>query len=711
MLTKATKAIVTVCLTLILFAASLLAVVPVMSINFIDFSNPSEARWEHNDDGDRYPEVNFEVWPQDTLPHFYETVNPPYQPELWQIPLISLGLGLVFLFGVLLLSRTDREKDGWIVTVVAAQFFLWMLCLGVALATKLNFDSIGAMQAVIADQELANEASSKVAQDLLSGGLVLAVFTPILFLVFDGIALLVALGMIGGGQQLEGYLREQVRRSIGLAIGDRTFLAFRGASVEMVRMDYEIRWRLVPLPIIYRHTISSVSFDEFFELLIGGSVEAAFEELRDRLLASYKQRLGETGARASVALAENLRLRLREGLDEEVKRLKEGDSTKRFEAARALLQSTSDKTLDRFQQDIAAGVWGVVETTINTFREQLLSQVHGPILGARNSLFSEGPVETFPEGTKFYLSSGELSVVVVEQKPQVRTVFFDEGFLREEGGIHGFRIDSLSEQVEGYRGLQLAFPYVVFLVRLWRGEYDSLFVFFSKKPLSSLDEQIFLPNLPNTDYNGHVCLGMGEPEGFTVSTRVQEIITHFWQSQFNNDMRERNYDRSVRCDDRVQNVARWQEESREDPSFILDVDWNPAPTILRRFVQDAAERDDQDANLRDLIYQALEQSSGQAERAVKQYLSNISVKGRYPKTVVNSLDSHLTELSRQLLDRIAERFHEIARDGDPSLHRHFNKAVIDTIGRVLAEDFGQVPIRCRIGEYELLEQLRAGTGR
>jgi len=699
---KVVNAFEIVLLTTAMLAGTILVIVPAISPMYIDFGNPNEVGWTQNEEGEEVAEANFDVSPQGMLSHFYETVNSPVRPSFWQIPLISFGLGILFLLGITRIKRSAKEAGLWTAFVIASQLVIWLFCVGLALFTILSFDSTAELQGVVDDPELAKEAG-KIADSLLvnhSIGIMLLSF--LVLIVYDIIAFLTAAGLLTGREESVKYLKRQVERKVGLALGDGTFLIFRGSSVETVTLSFEIKWLPVPVPIIRRETISRVSFDDFFDLLLGDSKETAFEELHRRLMDSYEARFGGTGAKALQALAEELRSKLQEGLDHEVSRLRAEDSAQSFESARALLQRNSDQTLARFQQDMAAGIRGVVQTTFAVFREHLITHIQGPAIGARTFVLQDREIETFPEGTRFILSYGEHTSVVVEQKPQVRTVLFYSGFIRNDE-ISTHDIESQTESIGRSRGLRLAFPYVIFLTRLWRGRYDGLHVFYSKKPLASLDESVFLPNLPNID-NSSVCLGIGDLQGTTIRAKVEEIIAHFWQSQFNNDYRS-GYEAAAMRDERLQNVIRWQEESQKDPNFVLDVGWIDTMTTIRQLIQRSAERADVSTDLRALINVVLNESGDQTEETVRQYLSNIPARGRYPKRVTETLSSHLSDLSEHLLGQIVAYFQELAKDADPNLQQLFNQSVTETVGQVLTGEFEQVPIRREVSTHDLLAKM------
>jgi hypothetical protein len=195
--------------------------------------------------------------------------------------------------------------------------------------------------------------------------------------------------------------------------------------------------------------------------------------------------------------------------------------------------------------------------------------------------------EAIPEGVCFIRQRRDAVVLVLEEKPQVRTV----QWLKEEG-TPPFGYNAT------YRTVRLAFPFVV-LVIVFRGGgltgYQQCF--YRTAPLTSRSDSLLLPNLYNVAPNAYgqmcwLCLANLQTDlrPLTLLHKVREIRKHLWGAGFNrsSEIHEgRSYWTSMKgIDDRVERLDRWEKATREDPFFPLRISWKPAGTTVGQVVDD-----------------------------------------------------------------------------------------------------------------------------
>jgi hypothetical protein len=161
-----------------------------------------------------------------------------------------------------------------------------------------------------------------------------------------------------------------------------------------------------------------------------------------------------------------------------------------------------------------------------------------------------------------------------------------------------------------YREVRLALPFVVVIAIFLPTRNgtaalsDANECFFRNERLRSLDDELRYPALLNcsrfADEADHplswICTqhldrstfaGDGQDLNAVVETSLRGLVTHLLESAFNlsSDVHEAAswFSETVRrrVDPRIASVEAWQEASREDPCFAVDVDWLPTGRTVR----------------------------------------------------------------------------------------------------------------------------------
>lgn len=169
-------------------------------------------------------------------------------------------------------------------------------------------------------------------------------------------------------------------------------------------------------------------------------------------------------------------------------------------------------------------------------------------------------------GTRYVFQHGVETVYLIEQPPHCRTLSFAGNFLEVCGGAPA-----------GKDSFFLAFPHLLFVVMCSSGSY-SFNLFFLQHPLSSLGDPLFLPCLPNAQ-NGSFCF----KEDYETPA---EAISLFWQSVFVGPCGDWDWESRPERDGRLASLSTWEKHSREDPGFVLSLDWVQCSESLSQFVSD-----------------------------------------------------------------------------------------------------------------------------
>jgi hypothetical protein len=188
--------------------------------------------------------------------------------------------------------------------------------------------------------------------------------------------------------------------------------------------------------------------------------------------------------------------------------------------------------------------------------------------------------EAIPEGVRFVRRRGDVVVLVIEERPQLRTI----RWLADESAPP-FGKGAL------YRRARLAFPFVVAVIAFRKGALTGYQqCFYRTEAIGQLSDALFLPNLYNVaDGYGLKCwlclAGLGtDLDPLTWNDKVRELRKHLWGAAFNrsSEMHEgMSYWTAMRgVDPRFDTIDAWERASRDDAFFPLGVSWKPSGMTL-----------------------------------------------------------------------------------------------------------------------------------
>jgi hypothetical protein len=187
--------------------------------------------------------------------------------------------------------------------------------------------------------------------------------------------------------------------------------------------------------------------------------------------------------------------------------------------------------------------------------------------------------EAIPDGVKFARYCGDVTVLVLEERPAVRSVKWLTGDSPAPFGRRAV-----------YRTVRLAFPFVVMVVAFRSGGLTGYQqCFYRTAPLvhSAQFEHLMLPNLPNVSPDAYgmrswLCLAQLKTDLKALSwcDKVGEIRRHFWGAGFNRSSElfegASHWTATRGIDRRIETLDSWERASRDDPFFPLRVVWRSA---------------------------------------------------------------------------------------------------------------------------------------
>ena len=263
-----------------------------------------------------------------------------------------------------------------------------------------------------------------------------------------------------------------------------------------------------------------------------------------------------------------------------------------------------------------------------------------------------------PEGGKIFLSQGNRCVVVVEQKPQIRSTIFSGDFVARYGGL-GVRNESGSES------FRLAFPYLIFVFCFEDGEFRHVQIFYRNEPLSSVENDLFMVNFPNVNSCGKVCLGDVGRLSAGLHEQAETVVAHFWNSQFGDDWRERFIDMAKR-EQCLSSLKAWEYASLKDPSFVLSVGWYAAGK-LRKYIEDFLKESRQLDVLGEfdhLAKTAIGEAGKDMGGAVAQRVGSIDFSSQCDAIAEKAITGLVEKIACGLVECIAKNGEEVFSGGD-----------------------------------------------
>lgn len=190
-----------------------------------------------------------------------------------------------------------------------------------------------------------------------------------------------------------------------------------------------------------------------------------------------------------------------------------------------------------------------------------------------------GPDLLLPRGVRIARRRGDALGVAVEVPPGARRVRWLADDSEAPFG-RGAR----------YRELYLGFPFVIVLLVLHRGRLTGhQQLYYRTAALSRADDPLLLPNMYNVAKGyGQTCWlclqHLRAEPGWTANETIAAAVDHTFSAAFNrsSDVHEGNsYWEMMRdVDPRVASVDAWEEATRADRFFALQVPWKPAKTTI-----------------------------------------------------------------------------------------------------------------------------------
>lgn len=319
------------------------------------------------------------------------------------------------------------------------------------------------------------------------------------------------------------------------------------------------------------------------------------------------------------------------------------------EECKAVIANAVERTLIKLQKHLTSDLDFIAKDAGGELAEEMQRSLFEL---ANNTWYDHARQDMLivPEGTKFIHRQGTRIHVAIEQKPEVRTIKY---LYRDTRNPVKYRI---------------ATPFCLFVFPITsypddhgenRYKIEGGRLAFLRKPLTSLDDMLYYPCLPNIDTRTRktegawmkVCMGGGYHTDFTqnMSKQMEAFISYFWQAPFGIDW-EHEYINMISRDSRFE-IKNWAKETERNPLFVLEngCRYREAGTFRQLVTISVGQDNNLNVPLKKIVKKAVE------------------------------------KLTIQIVKRISKT--DIAADFDP---RFVNKAMYETLCAVVRQCFAEI---------------------
>jgi hypothetical protein len=330
-------------------------------------------------------------------------------------------------------------------------------------------------------------------------------------------------------------------------------------------------------------------------------------------------------------------------------------NTERSQLVEDILTRVVIDALRKYQLKVNVGVVDSVSDIIDNLKSNLIEEV---LLSSQGWMVGQNRKQIlFPKNCRFLYTRGRSVIAVIEEGAGTRTLRLDNNLLNPD------RTPSHAHQSQPH---SLALPYSVFVVhfdndlRNDKVVFKNLYLYWNKRPLATLDDQLYQPILPNIHAQQTVCTGNGlAPDGnATLSQQCEQIIGHFWNSTFNPDLGDRWWGRGS-IDARLRDIEQWKNLSRDNPLFALSLSLRPA-VKLREIINTISANHtevslDMEAMKKRLV-EIVDKASGDIEHGLMKYMKKTKFERFFPNDVKENLSAAISTIADEfvvILNRMA----------------------------------------------------------
>jgi len=289
--------------------------------------------------------------------------------------------------------------------------------------------------------------------------------------------------------------------------------------------------------------------------------------------------------------------------------------------------------LKSYQKKINVGVQDSFTDLLDLFKQTISEIIFDH--AATWKVTTQRDAILFPTNCRFLYTKGTRTVVIVEEKPQTRSLLLKASITTSDT-----------------RRFSLALPYTVFVALFIKNKFTNLYAGWRTSPLTTLEDMLYRPLLPNIHQNLLVCTGAVNFEEDEIGQKTQEIISHFWNSEFNHDLSNMWKDKQ-NFHPNLSTAESWEHFSKIDSSFILNTNLNSGSSvihIINNCVGHEFELDE--TQLCHNLTNKIDECVADLFKRVMNYFQKSKFEKHYPKDVQEELKAALQFVCREYTSSI-----------------------------------------------------------
>ena len=295
------------------------------------------------------------------------------------------------------------------------------------------------------------------------------------------------------------------------------------------------------------------------------------------------------------------------------------------------IASVIDGRFSRFSQEFLGNLSDEAEGLCNDVKIEIVDKIWDSFQSYK-AVSKDTPL-MLPDRCRMAYTKGNMTLFLIEQSPQVRTVTVEKEMLKQHS------MDNAASSTKTACRFTLAYPYVYFLSVFHKEKFSYLEVYFRNKPLTSAREHLYLAPIPNMfrDDRGENVMCMGSDFENRVKQETNLVrqcelaVSEFWQATFSADL---GGGKPHEIDKRIGSYGKWQDNTAKDPLFILGVNWTKGKTVkgvIESKLEDRIRGHELDP-LEHYIRAVLDKGTERLSERVKQEIAN--VRTNIPNSVV-----------------------------------------------------------------------------
>jgi hypothetical protein len=445
-------------------------------------------------------------------------------------------------------------------------------------------------------------------------------------------------------------------------------------------------------PVFSSESRKHMSLNDFFSYISFGAKNKAFLDIRKKFMRKFDEYFSEKGKKLTENYAGRLITNIKKDVKKKLVREKLIGAGNHDSVSEKMMIDLTNKSLKNFRKDFLELSQAKMSELMDKLHKSMLDQV----LSYESTAHLEDEsfnLVSLPKNTKFYLKQGKATIFVIEQAPQMRTIYF-----------------------EGTK-YHLAFPFTILIPVFVYEEYVGFYFFFANKPLNSLADKVFLSPLHNVSEDGEVCMGGGSAEmGLCngISEKANRAVSGFWQASFNTDISAK-HNEYARTFKEFASYEEWEKNSAKNPAFPLALNFLYGKN-LREIIDVIIEKKCKDDGGRELMSDKVDKwfAGNQSifrEQILKMW-SELNLKP-YSRDEVRSY----RQKREEEMDMIFERIQQICLENmdNDKVKKDFLTSIIESLQKVAAEDIDEIKaglkLRCQVSFPELLDNVLWGKNK